>query len=55
MRGENKLINELRKKFLKCSEYPKELINQSVNEKLEILHYNFDTEKNEFFNAGKNH
>ena len=47
------MINELRKKFLKCSEYPKELINQSVNEKLEILHYNFDTEKNEFFNAGK--
>jgi len=28
-------------------------LGRGVNEPLEILHYNFDTEKTEFFNTGK--
>ena len=45
--------DELRKQFRKLSEYDQEIQKKKINEELEILHYNFDTEKNEFFNKGK--
>ena len=43
---------ELRRKYLNSREFLREL--QSINEELEILYYNLDTEKDEFFNAKKN-